>query len=357
MSFLPQPLMSYSPAGGCACKIPQSALKSVTAFIGSGTVDEKLLVGLDPPDDAAVYAIDDHRALVVTIDFLTPVVNDAYDWGRIAAANALSDVYAMGGRPLLALNVLGWPRDFPEPLLQQLLSGGRDSVTRAGAMVVGGHSIVDAGPKYGLAVIGEVDRDQIITKGGGRLGDVLVLTKPLGVGVIGTATKKGLASKAVIDRAVQCMTRLNAASAKVAVQFGIRGGTDVTGFGLVGHLHEMASSSRLGVTVYADQVPVLDGVRDLLLTGCAPDGSVRTLDNALAEGWLNPSNLDREQQVLLADAQTSGGLLLAVARSHADALISALHVAGDIDAVVVAEYSDSRPGMITIASSKFGERA
>lgn len=349
MNSLPQPLMSYSPAGGCACKLPQSLLEGVTAFIGGGgNLDERLLVGLDTPDDAAVYAIDDQRALVITIDFLTPVVNDAYDWGRIAAANALSDVYAMGGRPLLALNVLAWPREFSQELLRQVLSGGQDAVTRAGAVLAGGHSIVDASPKYGMAVVGEVDRDRIITKGGGQPGDVLVLTKSLGVGVIGTAIKRGLASAAEIKLATESMARLNAVSAKVAVEFGVRGGTDVTGYGLIGHLREMAAAAGLSATIFHDRVPVMEGVNVLIHKGLVPDGSVRTLDNALAAGWLDPGDADRERQALLADAQTSGGLLLAVPRQKSAALIAALHAAGEPDAAVVAEFTQGPPGTISL---------
>ncbi|MFF9551200.1 selenide, water dikinase SelD [Methylobacterium fujisawaense] len=348
MNALPQPLMSYSPAGGCACKVPQSVVEQVTAFVGGGGGGGRLLVGLEAPDDAAVYALDDHRALVVTLDFLTPVVNDVYDWGRIAAANALSDVYAMGGRPLLALNILGCPKDFPQQMLQRLLAGGQDSVTRAGAVLAGGHSIVDASPKYGLAVVGEVERDRVITKGGGRIGDVLVLTKALGVGVVSTAIKRGIASEAHIGRATDSMVRLNADAAAVARDFGVRGGTDVTGYGLVGHLHEMAAAAGLGARIYRNRVPVIDGVRDLLRQGCAPDGSVRTLDNALSAGWLEAGEADRDSQVLLADAQTSGSLLLAVARRHADALVAALQAAGERDAAIVGEFVPGAAGVIAL---------
>lgn len=348
MNGLPQPLMSYSPAGGCACKVPQSVIEQVTAFVGGGGGDGRLLVGLDAPDDAAVYALDDHRALVVTLDFLTPVVNDVYDWGRIAAANALSDVYAMGGRPLLALNILGCPREFPQEMLQRLLAGGMDSVTRASAVLAGGHSIVDASPKYGLAVVGEVERDRIITKGGGRVGDVLVLTKSLGVGVVSTAIKRGVASEADIGRATRSMVRLNAEAARVARDFGVRGGTDVTGYGLIGHLHEMAAGAGVGARIHRDCMPVFEGVRDLLRQGCAPDGSVRTLDNALAAGWLDPGDADRDSQILFADAQTSGGLLLSVAREDADALVAALHAAGERDAAIVGEFVPGAAGAIAI---------
>lgn len=352
MTMLPRPLMSYSPAGGCACKMPQSVLERVTAFIEiPDAVDKKVIVGLNPPDDAAVYAIDDQRGLVVTIDFHTPVVNNMYDWGRIAAANALSDVYAMGGRPILALNILGYPQEFSEDLLQQLLGGGLDSVREAGAALVGGHSIVDACPKYGLAVVGEVYLDQLITKGGGRIGDVLVLTKALGVGVISTAIKKGLALDADIERATHSMARLNAAAGKVAVDLGVRGGTDVTGYGLIGHLHEMATATGASATIYPDRVPFIEGAEELIRKGCSPDGSLRTLTNALSAGWLDVGSTSRERQVMLADAQTSGGLLLAVARQNADVLLSALHEAGDSNAAIVAEFFPGVPGTIFLANS------
>ncbi|HLS68038.1 MAG TPA: selenide, water dikinase SelD [Kiloniellales bacterium] len=352
MKALPQPLMSYSPAGGCACKMPQSLLEEVTAFLGeNGGLDEKLLVGLNPPDDAAVYAIDDHRALVITLDFLTPVVNDMYDWGRIAAANGLSDIYAMGARPLVALNILSCPPDFPKELLRQLLAGGRDTIIRAGALLAGGHSIVDARPKYGLAVVGEVDRKQIITKSGGRSGDVLVLTKALGVGVISTAIKRGLASEADICRATRTMVHLNAVARDIAVDLGVRAGTDVTGYGLIGHLHEMAVAAGQSATIFQDRVPAIAGVKALIRKGCTPDGSRRTLDSALREGWLDPGETAREQQLLLADAQTSGGLLLAVARAEADSLVAALHAAGEREAAIVAEFTSDAPGRIALSRS------
>jgi selenide,water dikinase len=347
-------LTQYSTGGGCACKLPQSLLQDVLATVrGHGALaglasNPGLRVGLETPDDAAVYEIDETRAWVITCDFLTPVVDDAYQWGRIAATNALSDVYAMGGRPLLALNLLGWPSELPEDTLADVLRGGADAVVDAGALLVGGHSIVDPVPKYGLVAIGEVDPRAILLKGGGRAGDLLVLTKPLGVGIVGTALKRGRAEPALVDAAVATMVRPNADAAAVAREAGLRGGTDVTGYGLIGHLHEMTLAAGLAARVRPASVPRLPGVMNLLAQGCTPDGTRRTLDNAVARGWFDPGGLSPAEQVLLADAQTSGGLLLAVPPGEAATVTARLRERGDVAAAVVGELAEGDPGTITI---------
>ena len=358
MSAALRRLTEFSPGGGCACKLPQSLLGDVLHSVraaGVAAADPNLHVGLDAPDDAAVYAIDETRAWIVTCDFMTPVVDDAFDWGRIAAANALSDVYAMGGRPLLALNLLGWPTELPQSMLAEVLRGGGEMVAQAGALIVGGHSIVDPVPKYGLVAIGEVDPRRLLRKGGARAGDRLVSTKALGVGVVGTATKRGQADASLVRIAVAGMTRLNASAARIAGEFGLRGGTDVTGYGLLGHLHEMALAARLGARIWTDTVPVLPGVRDLVEAGCAPSGSRRTLDHALGAGWFDAGACTRTDQLLLADAQTSGGLLLAVAAADADRLVARLREGGDGAACIVGEFVEdlaagavqARPGGAT----------
>jgi selenide, water dikinase len=344
-------LTEYSTGGGCACKIPQSVLGDVLRMVRSTSSpesDENLLIGLDSPDDAAVYVIDENRAWVVTCDFLTPVVDDPFEWGRIAATNALSDVYAMGGRPLLALNLLGWPDDLPKAVLPEVMRGGGQAVRDAGAVLVGGHTIVDPVPKYGLVAVGEVDPRRLLTKGAGRAGDLLILTKPLGVGVVGTAVRRGEAPEAVVEAAVRSMTRLNASAARIASEFGLRGGTDVTGYGLVGHLHEMAAAAGLGARIRAGAVPVLGGVRTLIAAGCTPDGTRRTWWNALAEGWFAPGSVDESEQLLLCDAQTSGGLLLAVAPTQARTVLDRLHVDGDGRAAVIGELTDGPAGRVTL---------
>lgn len=349
-SGLSQPLTQYSPGGGCACKLPQALLDEVLTVVrseglGSGA-HEELRAGLASADDAAVYDLDDTRSLLMTCDFLTPLVDDGYEWGRIAATNALSDVYAMGGRPLLALNLLAWPADLDQQTLGEVLRGGARAVADAGALLVGGHSIVDPTPKFGLAVVGDVDRHALLRKGGGRAGDVLVLTKPLGLGVVSTAVKRGQASSGLVEMATTSMTRLNAEAAAVARDFGLSGGTDVTGYGLAGHLHEMASASGVAAHINTEQVPLLPDVSSLVEAGCAPGGSTRTLANALDSGWFDPGNTDPVTQLLLADAQTSGGLLLAVADEDADGVVAQLRARGD-DAAAVGALVDGEPGTVS----------
>lgn len=291
-------LTQYGRGGGCACKIPAGEL-------------EELLAGFDIDgvggDDAAVVQLDYSTGLVATTDFFTPVVDSAYDWGRIAACNALSDVYAMGGTPLVALNLLAWPRDvLPMELAREVLRGGRDMTREAGCPLGGGHSIDDADPKYGLAVNGLVDLDKVITLDAGRPGMPLSLTKPLGVGVLNNRHKR---TGEVFPHAIASMTTLNRDACAAAVKAGIRCGTDVTGFGLLGHAFKLARASEVTVVIDSAAVPYLDGVRDSLRDGYVSGGTRRNLE------WVSPHTLlagiGEDEQLLLADAQTSGGLLLA----------------------------------------------
>ncbi len=303
-------LTQYAHGGGCACKIPPGELEAAVAgLLGAGPRDPagELLVGLDDGDDAAVVRLANGTGIVATTDFFTPVVDDAYDWGRIAAANALSDVYAMGGTPLVALNLLCWPRDvLPYELAAEVLRGGLAVATDAGCHVAGGHSVDDPEPKYGMAVTGLVDPARLLRNDAGRPGLPLTLTKPLGIGVLNSRHK---ATGEVFGQAVAAMTTLNRDAARAAVDRGVRCATDVTGFGLLGHLLKLARAS--GVTAVVDHaaVPYLDGAREALRAGYVPGGTRRNLD------WVRPhADLDRvgeDEALLLADAQTSGGLLLA----------------------------------------------
>src|SRR5689334_18785336 len=257
-------LTSLSHGAGCGCKLPAAALLPIVRDLPAATAPE-LLVGSATGDDAAVWRISDELALVQTVDFFTPVVDDPYDFGRIAAANALSDVYAMGGRPLTALNLVAWPLEqLGAQPLGEVLRGGLDVVRSAGAEVVGGHSIDDPEPKYGLAVTGVVHPDRVIANAGGRAGDALVLTKPMGAGAVVTARKRGEADDALLARAVAVMAALNAEAAVAAMAAGVSAMTDVTGFGLLGHLHGLARESGVAARVDAAAVPVLDGARALL---------------------------------------------------------------------------------------------
>lgn len=271
----------------------------------------ELLVGTDSGDDAAVWRLDDARALVSTADFITPVVDDARTWGRIAAANSVSDIYAMGGRPLFALNLVGWNADkLPTDLLSEVLAGGNDIASAGRFAIVGGHSIDDPEPKYGLSVTGEVHPDRVLTNTGLRPDQDLVLSKPLGIGILTTAIKADAAPPKVVTGAVESMTRLNEAAAVAAVNSGATGCTDVTGFGLLGHLGRMAAESGVDATLEVESIPFLPGARDLAEQGWIPGGTRRNL------GWVadrvDAGHHDELTQLLVADAQTSGGLVFGV---------------------------------------------
>jgi selenide, water dikinase len=296
-------LTQYAHGGGCACKIPPGELDEVVRGLAG---QAGLLVGLDTGDDAAVLALDAETAIVSTADFFTPVVDDAYDWGRIAAANALSDVYAMGGRPLVGVNLVGWPREtLPLELLREVLRGGSDVAREAGCQVGGGHSIDDPEPKYGMAVTGIADPNRLLRNDAAQPGRPLSLTKPLGVGVLNNRHK---ATGEVFPHAVETMAALNRQAAEHALAQGITAATDVTGFGLLGHLHKMAQASGVSAVIDAAAVPYLDSARAALQEGFISGGTRRNLE------WVRPhlaATVDEDELLLLADAQTSGGLLLA----------------------------------------------
>jgi selenide, water dikinase len=303
-------LTQYAHGGGCACKIPPGELESVVAgLIGDQTPTGpgELIVGLDDGDDAAVVRIAAGAAVVATADFFTPVVDDAYDWGRIAAANALSDVYAMGGTPVVAVNLLGWPRDvLPLELAARVLRGGIDVARAAGCHVAGGHSVDDPEPKYGMAVTGIADPRRLMRNNAGRPGVPLTLTKPLGIGVLNSRHK---ATGEVFPQAVAAMTALNRDAAEAALAAGATCATDVTGFGLLGHLHKLARASGVTAVVEAAAVPYLDGARDALAGGYVSGGTRRNL--AWVRPHLRTDGVEEDELLLLADAQTSGGLLVA----------------------------------------------
>jgi selenide, water dikinase len=305
-------LTQYAHGGGCACKIPPGELEATLAGLH---IDGELpgaygplLVGLDHGDDAAVMAAPDGGpALVLTTDFFTPVVDDAYDWGRIAATNALSDIYAMGGRPVMAVNLLCWPRDvLPMDLAASVLDGGLAVTREAGCHLVGGHSVDDPEPKYGLAVTGVVDPDRMLRNDAGRPGQPLSLTKPLGIGVLNSRHK---ATGETFEQAVAAMTTLNRDTAYAAVESGCRCATDVTGFGLLGHLLKLARASGVTAVIDAAAVPYLEGAHEAAAAGYISGGTRRNLE------WVRPhtefGGIDEEEALLLADAQTSGGLVVA----------------------------------------------
>lgn len=304
----------------------------------------ELLVGPDTGDDAAVWQIDAHRALVSTADFITPVVDDARTWGRVAAANSVSDIYAMGGRPLFALNLVGWNTDeLPTELLGELLAGGQDIATAGGFVIAGGHTIDDPEPKYGMAVTGEVHPDRILTNAGLRPGQDLVLTKPLGVGVVTTAIKADLASDAEATSAVESMTRLNDIAAQAALDAGVTGCTDVTGFGLLGHLGRMSIESSVRCRVEFGAIPLLPGARAHARSGVMPGGSRRNLE--WGSEILDAGDLDDVDQLLFADAQTSGGLVFGVDPDRTDDVMARLAATGHTAAVIGTAAADDQPGI------------
>jgi selenide,water dikinase len=303
-------LTQFAHGGGCACKIPPGELEAMVADLTGAAMPSglpELIVGLDDGDDAAAVRLDGDTAVIATADFFTPVVDDPYDWGRIAAANALSDIYAMGGRPLVAVNLLGWPRDvLPVDLAREVLRGGLDVARAAGCHVAGGHSVDDPEPKYGMAVTGIGNPAELLRNDAAKPGDAISLSKPLGLGVLNNRHK---ATGEVFDEAVATMARLNADVSRAAVKAGIRAATDVTGFGLLGHLHKLARASGVTAVINAAAVPYLTDARELAASGNVPGGSRRNLD------WVRPhldaGRYDETETLLLADAQTSGGLLLA----------------------------------------------
>ena len=306
-------LTQYAAGGGCACKVPPGELERVLADLpggrAAGTGVGDLIVGLEHGDDGAAVRIDEGpggRAVIATADFFTPVVDDAYDWGRIAAANALSDVYAMGGEPLLAVNLLAWPRNrIPFELAAEVLRGGADICLEAGAHLAGGHSIDDPEPKYGLAVTGLGNADTLLRNDAATPGAALTLTKPLGLGILNNRHK---ATGQRFEQAVAAMVTLNRDASRAALAAGIRAATDVTGFGLLGHLYKMARASGVTAVVDAAAVPYLADARESFAKGFVPGGSRRNLD------WVRPhldAGVDDDELIMLADAQTSGGLLVA----------------------------------------------
>ncbi|MET0833101.1 MAG: selenide, water dikinase SelD [Actinomycetota bacterium] len=342
-------LTSLSHGAGCACKLPLATLERLMASVGQGlggAADANLLVGAAEGDDAAVLRLDDERALVLTTDFFTPIVDDARDWGRIAAANAFSDVYAMGGRPLIALNLTAWPADLPVELLAEVLRGGAEVAGQAGCPVVGGHSIDDPEPKYGLAVVGLADPARLLTIARARPGDRLVLTKPLGTGVVATAVKRGHPDPATVAAAVAAMTTLNRDAAEAALAAGVEAATDVTGFGLLGHLHRMLRASGVSGQLHAARVPFLPGAAELAGAGFV-SGGTRNNEAYLRDHVQLEQGLPLVVATLLHDAQTSGGLLLAVAPERLGGLVADLRGRG-IEPAVIGRVLDGPPGRIGV---------
>lgn len=285
--------------------------------------DPNLLVGIDTSDDASVYKINEANAIIQTIDFFTPIVDDPYEFGQIAAANALSDVYAMGGDPKLAMNIICFPKDLPTEYVQKILLGGYDKVSEAGAIITGGHSIEDIEPKYGLSVTGFIDPKQVVTNSNAKPGDVLILTKPIGSGIITTAMKDDLVGSTAKEKIIKAMKTLNNLPKNAMMSVGAHSCTDVTGFGLIGHAAEMAEGSHTTLRMYASQIPILKEAIELAQMGIIPAGAYNNRSYLECRTQFDP-NIPQAIEDCLFDPQTSGGLLISVAENKASALLEAL---------------------------------
>lgn len=340
-------LTSFSSKGGCGCKIGPADLAQVIRTLPPAEPNPNLLVGLDTSDDAGVYRLTDDLAMVQTVDFFTPIVDDPYSFGQVAAANAISDIYAMGGKPLTALNIVAFPiTTLDKQVLSDILRGAGDKLKEAGVTLVGGHSIDDKEPKFGLAVTGIVHPDKVRTNAGAKPGDALILTKPIGVGILTSSIKKDLLSDDEISRVTSVMAGLNKTAAEIMESYDVHACTDVTGFGLMGHSLEMAKGSGAGIQIVKDQVPVLPRVREMAEAGVIPGGTKNNHEH-VRDSVEFPEQMDQIDRWILCDAVTSGGLLIALEESEAGKLLQELLDAG-VEAGMIGRVTNEHPGKIVI---------
>jgi selenide,water dikinase len=340
-------LTQFAKRAGCAAKQPPDYLLTLLAGLPP-ILDPNVLVGHATSDDAAVYRLSDDLALVLTTDFFTPIVDRPYDFGAIAAANALSDVYAMAGTPLAALSLVGFPNgSLPPEVLGEILRGAAEKALEAGIAIVGGHTIQTDEPIFGLAVVGRVDPRSVITNAGALEGDCLILTKPLGLGIITTAAKRGEDEAGAIKEAIAVMTILNRDASRVFAQAGAHALTDVTGFGLLGHLRNLAAASRVSAVVWTDLVPILSAAREYVRRGIAPGGT--HANRRFLSAWVTyVDDVSEDEQLLLCDAQTSGGLLATVSRDRAPEVVRELRALGALSAAVIGSIEPGEPGRIHV---------
>jgi selenide,water dikinase len=347
----PVRLTQLAKRAGCAAKQPPGYLFPLLKLLPAIT-DPNVLIGSATADDAAIYKLNDDLALVLTTDFFTPIVDDPYDFGAVAATNALSDVYAMGGKPLAALSIVGFPdASLPVEVLGAILRGGADKAAEAGIAVVGGHTIKSEEPIFGLAVVGTVRPDKVLANDKAQPGDMLVLTKPIGLGIITTAAKNGEDKLGAIAHAITLMKTLNRAAAEAITRVGVHALTDITGFGLLGHLRNVVVASKVSAQVYLDRVPVLPAAWEYVRAGIAPGGTHANL-RFLAECVTYAPDLTKEDQLILCDAQTSGGLLAAVAPDRVKSLVEALRAGGVPEAAVIGRIQAGNPGRITVTRTE-----
>jgi selenide, water dikinase len=343
-------LTKLAKRAGCAAKHPPGFLLPLLGLLPQIT-DPNVLVGSATADDAAIYRLSNELALVLTTDFFTPIVDDPHDFGQVAAANALSDVYAMGGKPLTALSIVGFPDQLPAAVLGDILRGAADKAAEAGIAIVGGHTIKSEEPIFGLAVVGTVHPDRVLANSGARPGDVLILTKPIGLGIITTAAKNDQDDDGAICEAIRVMTTLNGRAAETLAGFDVHALTDITGFGLLGHLRNMTAASGVTARVWANQVPVLAAARHYVAKGIAPGGTRANL-RFLADWVTYGSNLSPEEHLLLCDAQTSGGLLAAIPEAMSGAALAALSRSGALAAAIVGRIDAVGDGRIVVEATR-----
>tara|TARA_B100000315_G_scaffold259397_1_gene315285 strand:- start:15532 stop:16629 length:1098 start_codon:yes stop_codon:yes gene_type:complete len=359
-------LTTLSRGSGCGCKIGREELSRILGHIPA-VKEPNVIVGTTTADDAAVYKIDDKRAIVQTVDFFTPIVDDPYDYGQIAAANAISDIYAMGGTPLFALNIIAFStrkprvsilefvlniipfstRKLSESILEEIIKGGIDKATEAGIQIIGGHSIDDPEPKYGLCVTGIVDLDKVVRNDKAEVGDLLILTKPLGTGIISKAIKAGAASDVDVEEAVKVMAFLNKGASEAVVEAGVKAATDVTGFGLLGHLYGMLKESGVGARIKSCSIPTIQGVWNYAKKRHIPGGTIKNLD------WVEKkviwdSSISQETKYVIADAQTSGGLLICCPKNKKEKLFDLLSNADCLTVSEIGEIVDDKENRIWV---------
>lgn len=343
----PIKLTTMTTKGGCGCKIGPTDLASVMRDLPPKETDPNVLVGLDTGDDAGVYKLNKDTAIVQTTDFFTPIVNDPYDFGQVAVANAVSDVYAMGGTPITALNIVAFPISIlDKDILSEILRGAGDKKKEAGISLVGGHSIDDPEPKFGLAVTGTIHPDNVWTNTGAQPGDKLILTKPIGVGIMSSSIKNNLLNDDEIKQVTDVMTTLNKTASETLHDYHVHASTDVTGFGLLGHASEMAAGSDVGLTIDAASVPVLPRAKELAQQGSVPGGTKNNHEHLL-DTVTYPDDMDEISQFILCDAVTSGGLLVSVPADEADQVMSSLKEKG-VQAAQIGEVTAENNGGVTV---------
>ena len=319
-------------------------------------LDPQVVVGTDTADDAAVYKLRDDLAVVQTVDYITPIVDDPFTFGQVAAANSISDVYAMGATPIFALSILGFPpQKVPLEMVEQILRGGISKATEAGIQIIGGHTVDDEEPKYGLVVTGVVHPEEVITNATARAGDDLILTKPIGTGVVNTAIKAEMAPENSIQEAIKVMTTLNRSASEAMVKVGVNACTDVTGFGLLGHLHEVTHASGVGAKIYLSSIPVITGVWDLLSDWIVPEGTHANVK--YVQEWVEyEADLPEDAEFLLLDPQTSGGLLISVPKGKTEKLLTALDDAGVENFAFIGEIIEDTDSRIRVRGENSGRR-